>query len=211
MNFDNVNHIAIPEGTVKRITSGGVELWNADYLRIPSLLLDGYNIDTGVLVPTGGDTELVIDMVCPDSSISLTGNSICGGVYDNGNAGSWYGGDSRNRWTIGGTLSMDVSIFTRTIVKIVYNRDTLTQSLYLNSSLASSRTMSSNAHTAIRTKPLRIGKVRPMTFPLSVFSAKVYSLGTLILDLIPVRRRSDNAECMLDTLSGNFYTKNLYN
>lgn len=209
MNFDNVNHIAIPEGNVKRITSGGVELWNADYLRIPSLLLDGYNINTGVLVPTGGDTELVIDMVCPDNS-SAPNNTLIGGMLSVTSQGTWFGGSPSATWTLGSTAYSDVSIFDRSILRIVYNRDTLRQSLYVNGEYIAYRTFTATVSNNFNTRPLRFGQIRPMTFPLSVFSAKVYSLGTLILDLIPVRRRSDNAECMLDTLSGNFYTKNLY-
>ena len=209
MNFDNVNHIAIPEGNVKRITSGGVELWNADYLRIPSLLLDGYNINTGVLVPTGGDTELVIDMVCPDIS-SAPNNTLIGGMLSVTSQGTWFGGSPSATWTLGSTAYSDVSIFDRSILRIVYNRDTLRQSLYVNGEYIAYRTFTATVSNNFNTRPLRFGQIRPMTFPLSVFSAKVYSLGTLILDLIPVRRRSDNAECMLDTLSGNFYTKNLY-
>lgn len=209
MNFDNVNHIAIPEGNVKRITSGGVELWNADYLRIPSLLLDGYNINTGVLVPTGGDTELVIDMVCPDSSVAPN-NTLIGGMLSVSSQGTWFGGSPSATWTLGSTAYSDVSIFDRSILRIVYNRDTKRQSLYVNGESIAYRTFTATVSNNFNTLPLRFGQIRPATFPLSVFSAKVYSLGTLILDLIPVRRRSDNAECMLDTLSGTFYTKNLY-
>lgn len=209
MNFANVNHIAIPEGNVKRITSGGVELWNADYLRITSLLLDGYNIDTGVLVPTGGDTELVIDMVCPDSS-AAPNNTLIGGMLSVLSQGTWFGGSPSATWTLGSTAYSDVSIFDRSILRIVYNRDTRRQSLYVNGEYIAYRTFTATVSNNFNTLPLRFGQIRPATFPISVFSAKVYSLSTLVLDLIPVRRRSDNAECMLDKLSGNFYTKNLY-
>ena len=204
MNFDNVNHIAIPEGNVKRITSGGVELWNADYLRIPYLTILSYDmIDSGVKLGSTGTTDVEAEFQF-DSNPG-TGNVPVLRLGNLVNGGTWVG-TTANKWSNGSGTNSTVPCTTRALLKVLYSKADKKQSLYVDGLFISDRNFSASTNnTVLNNNTLTICyKSAPSV---RCYSYKIYDNGSLVRDMVPVRRRTANVECMFDRVTGNYYDK----
>lgn len=209
MNFDNVKEVVLPEGTVKKIAVGGQVLWEwHEY--IPYLDLDGTRIDTGIYIVSGGATVVELDILCPDTT-TTTNNTLCLGLYNITTQGSWFGSSPSLTWSLGGGVDAAESIFVRTSAAVVYDRTNRKTTLYTEGNSAGSRSWGSAlSNTVLNNNPLSIGRIRPVGFPLRVYRLKLYNLGTLVRDMVPVRRRSDGVECMYDLVTDTYFDKIIY-
>lgn len=209
LNFANVKQVTIPEGTVKKIAVGGQTLWEwHEY--IPYLDLDGTRINTGVYIATGGETTVELNLLCPDPT-TTTNNTLCLGLYGITTQGSWFGSSPSLTWSLGGGIDAAESIFSRTNASVVYDRANRRTTLYTEGVSAGSRSWGSAlSNSILNGTPISVGRIRPAGFPIRVYSLKVYSLGTLVRDMVPVRHRSNGVECLYDRVTYTYFDKILY-
>lgn len=204
MNFANVNHIAIPEGNVKKITdAGGHVLWEwHEY--IPYLTILSYDmIDSGVKLGSTGTTDVEAEFQF--ESNPGNGNVPVLRIGSLGNGGTWVG-TSATKWSNGSGTNSTVPCTTRAQLKVLYSKANKKQSLYVNGLFISDRNFSSATNnTVLNSNNLTIYyKDAPSV---RCYSYKIYDNGSLVRDMVPVRRRTDNVECMFDRVTGNYYDK----
>ena len=199
MNFANVKSIAIPEGTVKRITNSlGTVLWEKSELPSAYREVSGFDFD--------GNSYFVTDVILEGTdtiSLEYMATTACNviGSYKSGSANnnfSFYHSSNAYIRYNGSLYRADLSANTR------YKIDFTSTGFYIDSSLA--KGWEEKSFTC--EDEMRIGALPNSTAAKlnGALYGRVKINGGNKFNGVPVERIADNVLGYYDTVSGNFYT-----
>lgn len=199
MNFANVKSIAIPEGTVKRITNSlGTVLWEKSELPSAYREVSGFDFD--------GNSYFVTDVILEGTdtiSLEYMATIACNviGSYKSGSANNnfsfYHAANAYIRYD-GSLYRADLSTNTR------YKIDFTPTGFYVDSTLAKGwESKSFTCEDAMRIGALPNSTAAKLN---GALYGRVKINGGNKFNGVPVERIADNVLGYYDTVSGNFYT-----
>lgn len=214
MIFSNVKALTIPEGSVSRIISGGVTLWEKSGLpsgcrQVKYLQSDGnQHIDTGIVGKSGIKSFIDFEYITG----SMSDYIVFGCSYGNGST-SWnnrfYPASARDGvWVLGygDRLSAEVAPSFNKRYKVESELRVGKQTMTVDGETVISGTLTTTINKNLTMYLFGVnycGKVKYYG-GCRIYSCWIESDGVLVRDFIPILDANDKP-CMYDKVSGEFF------
>lgn len=199
INFESVKAITIPQGEVKELAIGGNVVWklpqSEEYTFMEYLQFNkDKRFDTGIVCTE--DTKIEISFTREDETAAYlygvrnSSNTASVTAYLS-NSGSWRFGNKYKNYTLA----------LNTIHNAIIQKSGITMNGTQTSFTSSDFT--ANATLVIGTSRGTSGSLASAQFIGKIYSFKMYSGSTLVLDLVPCKTTSEE-EGFFDNVSGKF-------